>query len=345
MNHKGVFLRGSSLICAQGQSRPQQPFILPDAPAAPVWRDVHILGQTYRLPYFAAFAAELMSAQDLFEQLAQQIEQAVADAGLAATELARMPIIIGSGSYMMAECERFNGRLPHHTLDGAADFLRCRFQNHQVFALATSCTASAQAIVQAARLLAGGRYPYAVAAGVESFNRLTVSHFHAMHLLAHTPPYRPFAESSGMMLGEGAAALLLSAQADEADCCLYGFYTDTDHAELTTPSAPALRRLIRGCLNAARLSAADIHTVKIHAVGGLSDQMECEVLAELLPDAVPLIFKHHTGHTLGAAGTLETALLAQHLRAQPSTYGRCLNYFLGFGGSHAAWITESRHDC
>ena len=108
------------------------------------------------------------------------------------------------------------------------------------------------------------------------------------------------------------------------------------------------------------MAAPDLRGVKTHGSGGLSDEVEMQVRRQIWPHTPALLFKPYTGHTLGASAALETALLHAALQqgrlptlplsspdfplptlhGQPLPNGSYLNYFLGFGGSHCAWVLD-----
>ncbi|WP_225748418.1 beta-ketoacyl synthase N-terminal-like domain-containing protein [Eikenella sp. Marseille-P7795] len=360
---RAAYLCGSNYWCAQGQGSrrfgpPEHPF------APPAARTAHGLGQPRALPYFVAFPAELATLAQLCRWAEAEIRRAAADAGWSEAELAGLPIFLGSTSYVMSdreaarpvctEAERF-------TLCEIAGYLKTRFASENVFSFATSCTSSAQALLAAARSIENGLAERAVVLGIESFNRLTFEHFHAMNLLETEPGRLPFCDAGGLVLGEAAAALALSARPHPSYACrLRGLTAQTDHANLTASSAEPLHRLLAECLRRAGTAARDLRGVKAHGSGGLSDAVEMQVRETLWPHTPALLFKPYAGHTLGAGAALETALLLAALQqgrlpplpaastgfplptlhGRPLPNGSYLNYFLGFGGSHCAWLLD-----
>ena len=323
-----------------------------------------MLDQTVELPYFRAFERPLMSLPELYRLIETQIEQTLLKAGWSLNELNNVPILLGSTAYVIADCEyrKANGQpLPtQHSLSVIADYLQMRYGT-QVFSFATSCTSSAQAVAYAAKMLENGLYNKALVIGFEMFNRLTFEHFHAMNLLSQAESYTPFSAPNGIVLGEGIACLALENQANSGTSCeLLGIRGLTDKQNLTNNSEDALRELIDRILSHAGLSAKQICAVKVHAVGGNSDEMEIRVLREMLPYSTWILAKPFVGHTLGASGAIETAFLFNafeqgelpalnwqpHNEAlplaqyNPLTEGYYLNYFLGFGGSSAGWILK-----
>ncbi len=359
---RAAYLCGSSYWCAQGQG--SRSFGLPENPfRPPVRRTVHSLGQPRELPYFAAFPTELAGLAQLCGWVEAEIRRAAEAAGWGEHDLAGLPVFLGSTSYVMSDREARQPRRAEperFTLCEIAGYLKTRFRSANVFSFATSCTSSAQALLAAARSIENGLTERAVVVGFESFNRLTFEHFHAMNLLESQPGRLPFAEAEGMVLGEAAAAVALAA-APHRDyvCRLSGLTAQTDHLNLTASAAEPLQRLLADCLHRAGRSAQELRGVKTHGSGGLSDAVEMQVRAQLWPHTPALLFKSYVGHTLGASAALETALLLAalqqgrlpplpdaaepplpHLHGQPLGNGSYLNYFLGFGGSHCAWLLD-----
>lgn len=361
-----VYLCGLSYDCAQGRSGEPNLFSHPDAAFRPPQpQTVSALGSRQTLPYFKAFAPDLLTLSDLCRLAEAQILAAAEDAGWLPEALAHIPLFIGSTSYVMSDREARQTRHGPHTryaFDQIAGYLKQRFGHPNVFSFATSCTASAQAILAAAHTVANGFTRRALVLGIESFNRMTFEHFHAMHLLAEHSGRLPFQQAGGMILGEAAACVALCAQVPRTyPARLLGALGQTDRHSLTASSEEALRRLLAGCLQAAGLSPSDLRAVKTHGSGGNSDDTEAAVLADLLPAVPAILLKPYTGHTLGATAALESALLLHALRlgalpalpgnrqaplvlstlhGQTLGNGAYLHYFLGFGGSHSAWVLD-----
>lgn len=324
----------------------------------PTKRTACQLGQAVELPYFNAFPQPLLSLPELYTLIDQQIEQILTDTGWHKSELAKMPIFLGSTGYVIADCESrlaHNQPLPtEYSIAIIGDYLKARYQT-QVFSIATSCTSAAQGIHYAYKMIQKGFYEKALVIGFEAFNRLTFEHFHAMHLLSSDLPYLPMIEPNGIVLGEGLACIALSNQPhSHFECELLAIESLTDNQNLTNTSEPLFRQLLEQILTQSGLSANQIQGVKLHAVGGNSDEMEHQVLKEYLPTSQWIIPKAFLGHTLGATGAMETAFLLDCLQqgkmpdlqknpqnlplAKSLPNGYYLNYFLGFGGSNVGWI-------
>lgn len=325
-----------------------------------------LLDQVTELPYFRAFEQPLLNLSELYHLIDMQIEQTLHQAGWSMNELSDVPILLGSTAYVIADCEyRVTHAQPlpeQHTLAVIGEYLQTRYHT-QVFSFATSCTSSAQAIAYAAKMIENGLYNKALVIGFEMFNRLTFEHFQAMNLLSQAEAYTPFAEPNGIVLGEGIACLALENQTNRDTAYeLFGISGLTDKGNLTNNSEAALRQLIERILHNSGVSAEQVYAVKVHGVGGNSDEMEMCVLREMLPYSKWILVKPFVGHTLGASGAIESAFLfsafqqgvlpslnyphsAQTLplaHCEPLRDGCYLHYFLGFGGSNIGWILK-RH--
>lgn len=163
------------------------------------------------------------------------------------------------------------------------------------------------------------------------FNRLTFEHFQSMNLLSQANEYQPFINPTGIVLGEGVGCVALSTEKNESFLCeIFGITTITDNENLTNSSKTVLHQLLTNCLTKTNLKIENIQGIKVHGVGGNSDEMEQSVLQELFPNTETILVKPDMGHTLGACGALETAFLIEHLQKTDIKCGHFLNYFFRF---------------
>ena len=307
-------------------------------------RTSNMLGQPLCFPYFNAFKESLLSLEQLYHYIDQEIDRTLQRAGWDKSELKNIPILLGSTAYVISDCEmRVANHQPlpdEHSLAVISDDLRIRYQT-EVFSIATSCTSSAQAIGYAYKMLKASMYEKVLVVGFEMFNRLTFEHFQSMNLLSQADKYQPFANPTGIILGEGVGCIALSTQPNLTFSCeIFGITTITDNENLTNSSETTLRQLLTNCLTKTNLKIENIQGIKVHGVGGNSDEMEQSVLQELFPNTETILVKPYMGHTLGASGALETAFLIEHLQKTDVKCGHFLNYFLGFGGSNIAWMLK-----
>ncbi|MDG6894476.1 beta-ketoacyl synthase N-terminal-like domain-containing protein [Volucribacter amazonae] len=314
------------------------------------------------LPYFSVFSEDRLRLSQLYQYIEQQLEDCLEQAQWSLQEMNKIPIFLGSTGYVITDCEaRYceDKSLPNpHRLTHISDYLAQKYQT-QVFNFATSCTSSAQAIYYASKMLKQNNCQRAIVIGFESFNRLTFEHFHAMGLLAESFDYQPFnCQQEGIILGEGIACIALSQQPNpQFRCELLAEQSLTDNGSLTNINTQFLGELLQNICHIGGIEKAQLNAIKVHGVGGISDQTELEVLQQYYPNIPLLLAKPQLGHCLGASGAMETAWLLQALQQKQKismlknsqnltaletrlANGYYLTYFLGFGGSNLGWLLD-----
>jgi 3-oxoacyl-(acyl-carrier-protein) synthase len=206
----------------------------------------------------------------------------------------------------------------------------------------TACSSSAVAIGEAWLRVSSGCLDMAVAGGAEaplSFGSLKA--WEALHTLAAvdveqpSASCKPFSKNrSGMVLGEGAAMLVLelwdAATARGAriygEVVGYGLSTDAGH--ITRPSVSGQAAAMRSALHSAQLVATAIDAVNAHGTGTTAnDATETAALKALFGAHAHLVpisaTKALHGHMLGATGALECVLsimAMQHCVALPTMH-------------------------
>jgi 3-oxoacyl-[acyl-carrier-protein] synthase II len=191
----------------------------------------------------------------------------------------------------------------------------------------TACSSSAVAIGEAWLRVASGAIELAVAGGAEaplSFGSMKA--WEALHTLATVDAdapatsCKPFSKNrTGMVLGEGAAMLVLeawdSAMARGAtikgELLGYGLTTDADH--ITRPSVVGQAAAMSAALLSAGLEVTAIDAINAHGTGTLAnDAVETAAIKLVFGERAYQIpvsaTKAMHGHLLGAAGAIEVAL-------------------------------------
>lgn len=237
--------------------------------------------------------------------------------------------------------------------------------------VSNACISGVCAQIQADRLLSTGKYTTAIVIGAEMLSKFVVSGFQSFKALSNSR-CRPFdATRDGLNLGEGAA------------CIVY------KHVEANTAPAPGAIRLLSGAIrndanhisgpsrtgeglhNAIDATMRGINPNQLAFVSAhgtatpYNDEMESIALSRSGMLEVPIFsLKPHFGHTLGAAGVLETIIgfnaltdgeipasmgfettgtsHAVNISAQPRSTNKSMFMKLlsGFGGSNAAMVVE-----
>ena len=184
----------------------------------------------------------------------------------------------------------------------------------QPLTVCNACISGVSAMITAGRLLEAGCYDNAVVTGADVACRFTVSGFQALKAVSEDA-CRPFdLERLGLNLGEAAATVVLSRKAPEGVQRLWALEAgavNNDAHHITSPSPRA-----EGASAALRAVASEgVALINAHGTATMfNDQMESVAIAGCGFGDVPVnALKGYTGHTLGAAGILETVLTAAAL--------------------------------
>lgn len=180
-----------------------------------------------------------------------------------------------------------------------------------------ACVSGVSALVLADRLLALGKYDRAVVCGCDVPRRFIISGFHSLKALS-SEPCRPFdMERFGLNLGEAAATIVLGREQQhaatneaKAQWQIGRGYVKNDAFHISAPSKTseglysALTETIK------KLPINQLAFINAHGTATLfNDQMESVAIQRAGLSHVPTnALKGYFGHTLGAAGILETIL-------------------------------------
>ncbi len=206
----------------------------------------------------------------------------------------------------------------------------------------SACASSAVAIGEAWLRIAGGSLDLALAGGAEAPLALgSLKAWEALRTLASidaaepSASCKPFSQNrSGMVLGEGAAMLVLEpweqaiarGAAIQGEILGYGLSTDAGH--LTRPSVAGQAAAMRAALQSAALDPLDIGMINAHGTGTqANDAVETAAIKAVFGARAPHIpisaTKAMHGHLLGAAGAVEcvlSLLALQHGTALPTMH-------------------------
>jgi 3-oxoacyl-[acyl-carrier-protein] synthase-1 len=162
-----------------------------------------------------------------------------------------------------------------------------------------------------------------VVGGVDSLCNSVLYGFAALELLS-PEPCRPFAANRrGLNIGEAAAFVLLERGGSDLKLLGYGESSDAHHMSTPHPQGLGARLAVEQALLRADRRAADVEYINLHGTATpKNDLVEARLVAELFPAATRASStKGWTGHTLGAAGSLEAiiTLLALRTGLMPGT--------------------------
>jgi 3-oxoacyl-[acyl-carrier-protein] synthase II len=200
----------------------------------------------------------------------------------------------------------------------------------------TACAAGTHAIGNAARLVAQGRCPVAVAGGAEAVMvPMAEAGFRNMTALSAQDLSRPFdVDRDGFVMGEGAGVLILEEWEHAlargatilAEVIGAASTADAHHITAPDPAGNGAVRCMELALADAGLAAKDLSHINAHGTSTpLNDLAEAVAVRRVFgSDAPPVTsIKGHLGHSLAAAGALEGVTSVMTLLRQmiPPTAG------------------------
>jgi 3-oxoacyl-[acyl-carrier-protein] synthase II len=250
-------------------------------------------------------------------------------------------------------------------------------------AVATACATGAHAVGESFRMIQHGTADAMITGGTESvITPLCLAGFAAMKALStrNDEPEkasRPFdAERDGFVMGEGAGILILEEREQAmargttiyGELAGYGVSADAYHISAPEPEGIGAAQAMDAALKDAGIAANEVDYINAHGTSTpVGDRVETASVKAVFGDHAKRVAfgstKSMTGHLLGAAGGLETAVtaLAVHHDHVPPTINQsspdpecdldnvpnesrrmtvraALNNSFGFGGTNAALL-------
>ncbi len=252
-----------------------------------------------------------------------------------------------------------------------AEFLGFFFNaSNKPLVVSNACISGLLAILIGSRLIKSGRYDHVIAAGGDILTEFAVSGFQSFQSLS-PKPCRPFDVSrDGLSLGEGCGSILLSRNHSLSgipEKIVFGggaCTNDAHHISGPIRTGEGFYTAICKALKEACLDPLDIDYISAHGTGTEpNDETEAKALSWAGLEDIPVnSFKGYFGHTLGAAGLIESALAIASMRDNelfrsagfetPGTsqsinvltnhadkeVNYCLKTASGFGGCNAAVV-------
>lgn len=369
------------LSCALGAGVENCAARISGGPVLPKPWTISTLGDEFTAPVYVIPGADAIDDPVRSVALIEAVvSEAVNAAGLSQADIRALPLFIGTSAYSL---DRDAIRVDVNSAFSAIGvqpvlshqqitFIVQRLLGNEAnsFAFQTACTSSANAIVNAARMIELGWYQHALVLGVELANLATIAGFGSLQLIASE--LKPFDRNrAGIVLGEGIGAVVLSAAAPDAPGLHIragGTNVDSYRVTMSNPDGVTIANLQQEVLRRAGVDVREILGIKAHGTGSpMNDSGEAAVIHRVFPSPPPIAaLKAYLGHTLGACGVNELIVMASALRAGflPETHGFAeidpalnitptqsavpaadgcylLNYF-GFGGHNTVMVVEHR---
>ena len=190
------------------------------------------------------------------------------------------------------------------------------------YTISTACSSSAKVFAVAQRMMDQGIVDAVVVGGADTLSKLTVNGFSSLGLLSEKAS-NPFSRNrSGIIIGEGAATVLLTKEGGGTQLLGVGESVDAYHFSAPDPEGIGAEQAMRTALTQAGVEPADVFYLNAHGTGTPpNDKMEAEAISRVFSQSPYCSStKPLTGHLLGASGVTEIALSACCL--EPSCVGQ-----------------------
>jgi 3-oxoacyl-[acyl-carrier-protein] synthase-1 len=190
---------------------------------------------------------------------------------------------------------------------------------NQPIIISNACISGVLGIITGMRLLQSGQYENAVIAGADVISKFIMSGFESFQALS-PGLCKPFdAAHNGLNLGEGAGTIILSTNKKYAENIkVKGGSVSNDANHISGPSRTGqeLASAIKNAIQDADLTDNDIGFISAHGTATVyNDEMEANAIAIAGLQSIPLnSLKGYYGHTLGAAGLIESIISIQSLK-------------------------------
>ena len=242
---------------------------------------------------------------------------------------------------------------------------------NQPLVVSNACISGVAAQITAARYLSAHRAKYVIVVGAEVLSKFIVSGFQSFKALSNRV-CKPFDKNRiGLNLGEAAATIIYTFEDENIsqNTVIYengAICNDANHISGPSRTGEGLFNAINKVLK--NTNKEDIRFINAHGTATpYNDDMESVAITRCGLENIPVnSLKGYFGHTLGAAGVLETIISAHALQNNIilKSYGFeelgvspinintenvtsskpvCLKLISGFGGCNAAMILRSLH--
>lgn len=181
--------------------------------------------------------------------------------------------------------------------------------------ISNACISGVMAIMTASRYLRSGKFRHAIVTGGDIATEFVISGFQSFQALSPAP-CKPFdLNRTGLSIGEGCGTMVLSVNPPDnitRAICVGGSAVTNDANHISGPSRTGeeLALAIRLALSESNLSPEAVGYVSAHGTATpYNDEMESKALHISGLAGTPVnSFKGFIGHTLGAAGIIESIL-------------------------------------
>ena len=188
--------------------------------------------------------------------------------------------------------------------------------------VSNACISGLTALVSAKRMIQAGQYKHVIVTGADVMSRFILSGFQSFQAVSDKP-CRPFdKDRNGVTLGEASATIILSSENPKNNQAIQfvsgAVSNDANHISGPSRTGRELCIAVDKALNDARLSSGDIAFISAHGTATVyNDEMEAKAFSLSNLQDIPInSLKGYYGHTLGAAGIVESIVSIHSLRKE-----------------------------
>ena len=337
-------------------------------------KTVATLDETIEIPYFTFERPSCEDPREIYQRIKETVDPLLQS--LSKEKRMKTAVIVGTSlvdQYIVESIEATvyeELKKPFATqkrsIDSFAYDLANEYGLHPyTMTVTTACTSSANALFEARNLIECGMVDEVLVIGVEIFSQMMSDGFSSMKLLS-AEEQKPFdIKRDGLILGEAIAAVMVTKQ--KTPWKLLGGYSNCNSYNITSvaPEGKEYAQVMEEALKSVSLSANQITALKAHATSTpTNDLSEINAIKSVFsPEVVFSGIKPYLGHTLGACGILEIAVVMgcidrgffpgtiNHKEAIISEYiplkkhkkiedGIFMCNYFGFGGNNTSVIIE-----
>jgi 3-oxoacyl-(acyl-carrier-protein) synthase len=328
MTNGDIYVRGWGAVTTLGWSAPDSArnLIAGNAPSAAVGVSSHLINREYKVFEVSYSGNPLDKSMAMLERA---LDEAFARAGLSEAEIAESSVLVGTTGGLFIRNEYEFTEAIRKNPDKESPAISCRNRGPgevadlivnkygirgMALTFSMACVSSSHALVVAADLINRKKIKRAIVVGFEPLLNMTLHGFASL-LLFDYEQCRPFCmRRAGMQIGEAAAVVILDAEkSSSAKYKFAGGYQYNDIKSMTSAGIDGVtvNDVVGQTLTSAKISPGDVVAIKAHGTGTRDNDLSegrglLKLFGEKLPPVISL--KGAIGHTLGAAGAVETAV-------------------------------------
>ena len=220
------------------------------------------------------------------------------------------------GNISLLEDDSFSGnQVTELELFESAKKVSGHFNNpNEPVVISNACISGVVALLYAKRMLDSGRFQNVVVAGADTISRFVYSGFQSFQALSNGPCHPFSSQRDGINLGEASATIILTTAVSVPNGQVFlgegSISNDSNHISGPSRTGLELATAIQTSLERSGLKAEDIDFISAHGTATpYNDEMEAKAFHESGLSATPVnSLKGYFGHTLGAAGIVESVI-------------------------------------